>query len=393
MRSIGSVFGVALLLAATEPAAWGAGPYQARVVVPEAEVHSGPSAQMYATNRLHQGQVVTVLEDRGDGWLAVEPPPGSFSWINSRLVSKLRDNVLVVNTECEPLVGSEVYKERPTVKGPLVRRGSLLLSLGRSMTDQDGAWLSIAPPASERRFVRGADVAPLGPAVSPANNPITLVAGPASTNQTANASPLANHPLWLRAQEAKRAGRLTEAIALFDQLGQELRGVNDTQSLVCYNEAVYLRSTLRASSPAASNVDNGPAPASRLQPLPGPAPTNQAVTCYVPPSNNAAPGMHLGTPCAQTQTPERYVAPPAASAYPPAWSGEGKLRSSGYRIDGKSTYVLVGQNGQKLMYVTAEPGLDLSPYVGRAVDLHGQLVYRGDVRANYMTVDYISPAR
>jgi hypothetical protein len=68
------------------------------------------------------------------------------------------------------------------------------------------------------------------------------------------------------------------------------------------------------------------------------------------------------------------------------------LRVSGRFIDGKTTYVLETAYGQALMYVTALPGVDLDPYLGRMVELNGPLVYRGDVRANYMTVQNAVPA-
>jgi hypothetical protein len=44
-----------------------------------------------------------------------------------------------------------------------------------------------------------------------------------------------------------------------------------------------------------------------------------------------------------------------------------------------------------MMYVTAQPGLNLDAYVHRAVEVSGPTVYRGDMRANYMTVSQIRP--
>jgi hypothetical protein len=69
----------------------------------------------------------------------------------------------------------------------------------------------------------------------------------------------------------------------------------------------------------------------------------------------------------------------------------GRLRCSGYRIDGQSSYVLENGWGQVMTYVTPQPGLDLSGYVGKHVDLRGPMVYRGDIRANYMAADYVVP--
>jgi hypothetical protein len=43
------------------------------------------------------------------------------------------------------------------------------------------------------------------------------------------------------------------------------------------------------------------------------------------------------------------------------------------------------------MYVTGMPGLNLEPYVNRVVELFGPMVYRGDLRTNYMTASQVRP--
>ena len=62
----------------------------ATVATAEAEVRSGPSVdpKIYPTNKLHAGQQVEVLDQKED-WVAIKPPPGSFSWINRAKVEPL----------------------------------------------------------------------------------------------------------------------------------------------------------------------------------------------------------------------------------------------------------------------------------------------------------------
>jgi len=44
------------------------------------------------------------------------------------------------------------------------------------------------------------------------------------------------------------------------------------------------------------------------------------------------------------------------------------------------------------LYATAQPGVNLDLYLNRQVMLYGAMVYRGDVKTNYMTVSQVAPA-
>ena len=43
------------------------------------------------------------------------------------------------------------------------------------------------------------------------------------------------------------------------------------------------------------------------------------------------------------------------------------------------------------LYVTAPQGVNLDGYVNRSVNLYGKMVYRGDLRTNYMTACQLTP--
>jgi hypothetical protein len=82
---------------------------------------------------------------------------------------------------------------------------------------------------------------------------------------------------------------------------------------------------------------------------------------------------------------------PGAPAGPPAAgteysSGPGWLQTSARSAEGKKTYVMVSDRGAPFYYVTALPGVNLEPYLRRRVELFGQAIYSGDLRANYMRV-------
>ncbi len=47
----------------------------------QAEVFAGPGEDFYPTGILKSGQSIEVLQETADGWLAITPPVGSFSWL------------------------------------------------------------------------------------------------------------------------------------------------------------------------------------------------------------------------------------------------------------------------------------------------------------------------
>jgi SH3-like domain-containing protein len=51
------------------------------VEVDRVNVYAGPREDYYPTSFLSRGESVTVYEQTEDGWLAIRPPKGSFSWL------------------------------------------------------------------------------------------------------------------------------------------------------------------------------------------------------------------------------------------------------------------------------------------------------------------------
>jgi hypothetical protein len=134
----------------------------------------------------------------------------------------------------------------------------------------------------------------------------------------------------------------------------------------CYNRAYFLRepAAAGAAAPPADPRLAGAAADSRLAPVPAGAPGQQ-------------------TNYASLQDP--------AAGYPPQLSPPGLLRLAGRGVDSRPTYVLQNSRGLIEMYVTAQPGVDLQSYVGRNVQVYGPLVYRMDIRAQYMSAQRVTP--
>src|SRR6266852_4056978 len=84
-------------------------PAKMTIVLKEVEVRSGPSKQLYATSKLAQGDTVTVLRECKDqpGWYEIEPPKGSFSWINGKHVKQV--DVRHAYVDCDPSQPAPTY--------------------------------------------------------------------------------------------------------------------------------------------------------------------------------------------------------------------------------------------------------------------------------------------
>jgi hypothetical protein len=378
---------MALILAGTSHAAAQNSLYRATVSVPEAEVRSGPSAsaELYPTNKLRQGEVVEVVKEMEGGWLAIKPPAGSFSWVNTRFLEPINRNTWVViahpDVRVPVLYGSTLRNEKPSVEGAKVQRGTQVSSIGPARSADDGMWLPIDPPPGEVRYIRAdttkANVVQTAATTTPPGSPAPGVvsAVPANYSSPGAAAPAApvSDPRWQHAQQLEQTGNRVEAIRLYEQLGNAVRGTDADLAMRALNRAQYLRDQGTGQPPirTASQQPAHPIPSAdvRLQPVPVslqvPSPPSPCVPCHTTASRSGALQR----------------------------SGAGWLRRSAWWLDGQPTYSLVDNQGRVRMYVTAQPGLNLEPYLNRNVDLHGQIFYRGYPPVYHIRADQVVPAQ
>jgi hypothetical protein len=367
-------------------------PYEATVKVPDALVRSGASddPKLYPTNRLRQGDVVEVVKEMDGGWLAIKPPSGSFSWINARFLEQDKADPrmwrVYGQAPVDVLLGSELVNAKPSVAGKPLSPGTIVIAVGRPFDDRkdnDGRFLPIVSPEGELRYIRADQVAraatsgqtaqapplPAGGAVPPTAAPPGDFSHPPAP--AAPAAPLppptagSSDPLWAEAQRLEQEGHRGEAAQKYTELGRKVCAEDHDLAMRCFNRANFLREP--APSGAAAPADPrlaGAAADSRLAPVP----TGQA-------------GQQANY--ASLQDP--------AAGYPPQLSPPGYLRQAGRGVDSRPTYVLQNSQGLIEMYVTAQPGVDLQSYVGRNVQLYGPLVYRMDIRAQYMNAQRVTP--
>ena len=145
-------------------------PYEARVVREGAEVRSAAGEVGYATARLAAGTPVRVVRHDPGGWVMIEPPPGSFSYIRPEYVQMLdgtRGIVQIAAQDGRPgmavvRVGSQLSDEALS-SGRVLRTGHEVHVLGRAIVQTGGGkmreMLRIEPPPREYRFIRGDAIA------------------------------------------------------------------------------------------------------------------------------------------------------------------------------------------------------------------------------------------
>jgi hypothetical protein len=361
--------------------------YTATVTQPEADVRCKPSNESvyYATNRLHKGDKVKVVKEEDGGWLAIVPPPGSFSWINQRFLERLAKDTWTVTAHgeapAEVLYGSAMKNEKPTVWSVKVARGTQVVSVGPALTADDGIWLPIAPPATEVRYLRAEAVAR---DAAPGQVPPTSVLAandnqgggqrnwssvdpvpPPRADRVMPTPQTPGDPRWAEAEKAEREGRIAEAIEMYCRLGRDEANRDHDLSMRAYNQASFLRQRAAYQGVRPAEARYPYQTETRLRPVAAGA-SQPTATCYAP------------QPCCV----------PCGDVYPYVFQGQ--LRKAYQSVDWKSTYALVGLRGEVVSYVTGKD-VELEPYLGRNVQLTGQAWWRGDLRANYMTASRVTP--
>jgi SH3-like domain-containing protein len=378
------------LSAAEKTAAKGSGPDIRYAIQDRVEVRCGPSDSpaMYVTNVLHAGDPVEVVGDAGT-WLKIRPPAGSYSWINHRLIKQIGNssNFVVCSDKDEPVyVGSELTDNPPSVHNVSLKEGTQVTSLGKTKANDAGLFLKIEPPPGEYRYVKSRQVSRTRPdAVASKSNlrKQTSAKNPpgdiASDRRAAAASvtPLRidqADELWRQARQAESYHNYQEAVRLYREAGYgrmkaDPGWANKSLDYADWLERAYLRSPYGGVS---------------IQPTGGPKYTGLAGANRIP----ATPASKLASSDAGSLVSTvRLAAPVSTGNAPPANVTKlGLLRRSGRVVDYQPTYVLENDAyTPPITYVMPQTGLNLESWIGKNVELHGPMVYRGDLRGFVLT--------
>ena len=373
-------------------------PFTARIILPNAEVRSGPGSdsKLYGTNNLKAGDVITVVQERPDGWLAIRPPDGSFSWVQSKYLQRIvatQPNYLVQTNDGNKVpvyIGSAVLNTKPTLESARLTRGSQVKSLGAAQSDGKENWIPIVPPENELRYIRceaiGKQAVQANP--TPATVPATPP-NPVSSNTIVNAnSAVPNcdaNQRWSQAISAETAGQSTEAIRLYSQIGQDFACSQPMFASQAYGRAVWLRD---CASKGKTNTVQACAPGQ-------PKLTNKALVQAVSNSQNNAPTAPIGSAPVANMVPQSNGPSPTPVKSINSGSGSGMgpgfLRKAGRPQSYEPSYYIESQQGRPLIYLAPAPGQNLDLFINQRVEVSGPTTYRSDMRAYVMTVYQIQP--
>ena len=144
-------------------------PYEAVIDVEEDYVRSGNGRNYYPTSKLQRGDRVTVRRHDPGGWVMIDPPPASFSWIKAEYVRRgqgttgtLTENNVIVR------IGSNFNDDHDWYQREL-SKGDTVEILGEKSIETDRGpvkMFKIKPPANEYRWI-------MGKALRPADAPVS----------------------------------------------------------------------------------------------------------------------------------------------------------------------------------------------------------------------------
>ena len=351
------------------------------VIVPQAEVWCGPSTShgLYPTNLLRQGDRVQVERELESGWLVIRPPAGSFSWINSRFVQHISPNhanyvVTYEGHDVPVLIGSSLKADRPTKIGVKLPRGAQVRVINPrgAITDEEGTWLPIEPPEGEVRYLRKEAVAKPGSGGQRNRSSKTPVQAPDADT------------LWREAQKADNAGRLADAVRLYRLAGDANLSVNPERADEAYRRAHWIEQANSSTNAPGGSYYYPDGPSSPSAPREGVfmLPINQAGRNVIQPIAGVAPGTVNG---------QLVTTQPASPLRQDLHYTKGRLQFASDR-GGYRRYHLLDDKGHPLLSVRAGPGVDLSSFEGKNVELVGQLAYIRELRNFLLTATSVREA-
>jgi uncharacterized protein YgiM (DUF1202 family) len=429
------VVGAAVAMADTQP-------YEARVVVARAQIRSGPGENFYPTDALERGATVEVYRERPDGWLAIRPPRGSFSWVFGRHL-QLRDDRLAETDKDEVAsrIGSRFGNQRNAVQVKL-RKGELVEILGEEESDGE-TWYKIEPPAGEFRWILATNVEHARElTATPEDAVAEEVVAASATTETATAEEQPAMPASEEPSQAsvdsiaapgktwRAAGRgaastaaeiappplaeVVEAPPVTPGPAPAKEQASQTQAAVtpvgqatdtATRELIDLElrlSRMVAAPPDQWNTERLERDAEELLAQAQTADEREAVKSLLAKLDRFAELARRNQPAAAstgigTQRTAAAEAPAAAPTRPGAPANDGRYDAVGIlrpvvsKRPGAPQFALVDDRGQVISFVTPTPDLNLQPYLGHRVGVVGSRGFIPEFQRAHLTAGRVTP--
>lgn len=142
----------------------------------QVELFAGPGDDFYPTAILKSGQSIEVHQETPEGWLAITPPTGSFSWLPASQGLLLPGGRVVEVTEKSAVswIGTTLGTAKQYRWQVKLERGQQLAVIGEQTihdptSGSKALWYKITPPAGEYRWIQAkATTQQLPPSNTPA---------------------------------------------------------------------------------------------------------------------------------------------------------------------------------------------------------------------------------
>ncbi|MDR0328153.1 MAG: SH3 domain-containing protein [Planctomycetaceae bacterium] len=399
-------------------------PYTARITADGVAVRSGPGIEFYPVLQLQTGDEVEVYHEQ-DGWCAIRPPIGSFSWVSASYVAIGSDNLGTVLADgLASRIGSSDSDDCETVQITL-NKGESVLVLGRRGTPENSAspaWLKIAPPSGEFRWIHKSSMftpsirqvrydamvseIPELPKVMEPGRTFPVPAMP--TPRVASASPTLN-----MSRNTSRTSAVDPFQKAFNELQREAYVVmtRPTEDDV-FAVLIHRAEELHQIAPTDHDLEKTYHLLETLQRTrivrqelalrrPATLGTAQQFSPLTPKlaGNSGTPSPHRQSIVpAYTPTSAQSVSTPLrAGVNVGGYDIVGRLGEFDPLPQGHPPYAVVDEKEQVICMISPSENLDLSPYIGQFVGINGVLGFyerqQGKPRARHITARNIKNLR
>ncbi len=126
------------------------------VGVETAPIFASPSKETYQTGVVARGEEVEIYFRNDDGFCAIRPPQGSFSWVNGKFIQVEPDSYGRVVSPSSKSIPSRVGAEVPETSSvaQIGLKPDQRVKILEKTQRQDGVvWYKIAPPPGEFRWI------------------------------------------------------------------------------------------------------------------------------------------------------------------------------------------------------------------------------------------------
>lgn len=354
-------------------------PYLATVTADNVTLRSGPGPNLEETGSLAKGELVIVLNEEGEQWLAIEPPRGQVSWVRTSTLEEIdggdkrgtpRNAIVTGEQSVEIAMGRSGLASPLNVKRDKIPGGTIVHVIGVAYQDTSAGgrigWTPITPAKGERRFLPRSAVqftkayapesfavqTPLvrtpaagepesTPAASTARLTPTGALAPANTTARAKPEGWPSEPLWRQAEEASDRQEYQRAERLYLQLASDMNrpGGDIELANLCYSRVHAVLEKQRSAG--------RPAP-------------------------REARGEAKGTTAGSVRGDRAGTDRPASRSAEPQWTAPGTIRETGFNRDGLAKYSFRSKaTGKVVNYLEAGSGVDLGRWSEGEVVLYG----------------------